>query len=86
MSRSVTSGRTKGLYLLQIETKQRDRPPHLQEPPQRCLSFLVGRITHKVSMFLSYFVLTHLSAIGYNSTQPLGILLRQVFYLSLIHI
>ena len=31
-------------------------------------------------MFLSYFVLTHLSAIGYNSTQPLGILLRKVFY------
>ena len=31
-------------------------------------------------MFLSYFVLTHLSRIGYNSTQPLGILLRKVFY------
>ena len=31
-------------------------------------------------MFLSYFVLTHLSAIGYNSTQTLGILLRKVFY------
>ena len=31
-------------------------------------------------MFLSYFVLTRLSGIGYNSTQPLGILLRKVFY------
>ncbi len=31
-------------------------------------------------MFLSYFVLTHLSGMGYNSTQPLGILLRKVFY------